>query len=53
MNWYINDTPVYTDKKNELSIKPQEGGGQSKIKVEVSNFNTLFQEAIKTVFVNY
>lgn len=54
INWYINNEKVEPNIKNEISVKPIEDvGGQSKIKVDVVNLQTLFQEASKEIIVNF
>lgn len=53
--WYLGDEKIKTPSiKNEINIRPEAGkSGSSKIKLQISNTKTLFQEAEKEVLVNF
>ncbi len=53
--WSINGETIATpNPKNILAIKPESGvSGSAKIKVDISNTKTLFQESAKEINVNF
>jgi len=54
-DWSLNGEKIDTpNPKNVLSIKPDAGQtGSATIKVDINNTNTLFQEAVKQISVNF
>jgi hypothetical protein len=55
-NWFINDNMVNTFgfRKNLMSLKVQPGiSGTSKIRLEISNNNKIFETASKEINVNF
>ena len=54
-NWFLNDKKIETPTiKNFLSIKPESGqSGSGKIKINIKNDNTFYQDITKEITVRF